>query len=93
MKQSHSVSYLRPKENEKSSLINSETPSPVKVQVKVKQTEDQSGNDWNWMWLNHIKREEQAISARNQKFEMHSNMILNNLSKFGSEYNNSNESK
>jgi len=45
------------------------------------------------MWLNHIKREEQAISARNQKFEMHSNMILNNLSKFGSEYNNSNESK
>jgi len=45
MKQSHSVSYLRPKENEKSSLINSETPSPVKVQVKVKQTEDQSGND------------------------------------------------
>ena len=91
LQQSHSVSHIRQKDYENGNSVHSEKESPSKVSSK--HAESQSGDNLEWMWLNHFRREEQAISKRNQKFEMQDNLILNNLSKFGTEYNNINETK
>lgn len=43
------------------------------------------------MWLNHFKREEDALTSRQNKYEKNIHMILSNPAKFGTDYNNINE--